>query len=219
MSNSTSRNRKRKKAPSVLIHEAPSTSQTHVPQRTATYRRAADGRALLTHQTEVSLRNVDPPTLPPAAAASHPTSTIGSSIDHTTQLLDMDMDIGHDPPQTTLEGAEKSETCAVCHISSCCLFSSAHRLPIVKDRPLVEWIDCRDEYLDELLCLDAPPKGIDGAICMQCGEQADVFRCKDCVGGRTLCRTCIVSAHTYNPLHCVEVCSFSFPILFICSDQ
>lgn len=32
------------------------------------------------------------------------------------------------------------------------------------------------------------------------------YRCRDCFSGELVCRSCLISAHAYNPFHHVEVC-------------
>lgn len=42
-------------------------------------------------------------------------------------------------------------------------------------------------------------------LCKECGQIEGLFRCKDCFGGRILCRDCLLNTHAVLPLHRVIV--------------
>lgn len=67
--------------------------------------------------------------------------------------------------------------------------------------------DLREKYLDELMRHEALGK----STCNQplCSEAAE-YRCQDCFGCQTLCRTCFVSRHKFLPLHSITVSSYTY---------
>ncbi|KAH6867625.1 hypothetical protein BKA70DRAFT_1380018 [Coprinopsis sp. MPI-PUGE-AT-0042] len=70
--------------------------------------------------------------------------------------------------------------------------------------------DKRQEYLEELLCMETPPD--EDTICSNCfsGDEKSFWKCKDCVRSKPLCSACCFQKHQDNPFHRVEACEGSF---------
>jgi hypothetical protein len=68
---------------------------------------------------------------------------------------------------------------------------------------LQEWLPHRETYVDELLRHD----GRAGQrACAGCNSDSpDLFKCKDCFGGKLLCYVCVVKFHDSHPLHRILV--------------
>ncbi|KIM82772.1 hypothetical protein PILCRDRAFT_7683 [Piloderma croceum F 1598] len=71
------------------------------------------------------------------------------------------------------------------------------------DVPLATWLDYRDEYLDDLMCLEG--RGNYQQACAGCNAPFPNFRCKDCTLGALWCQACLVKRHSQSPLHIVEM--------------
>jgi hypothetical protein len=63
----------------------------------------------------------------------------------------------------------------------------------------------RDEYLNELLCVEGRGSSADLETCPQCRQGGSIFRCIDCWNSTLLCASCMVTKHGDLPLHRVEV--------------
>lgn len=72
----------------------------------------------------------------------------------------------------------------------------------VRQAKLTEWLPWREDFLDELLCLD----GLDGRplVCIVCQGPGNL-RCTDCCGQDIFCEACLLISHRRLPLHRVEV--------------
>jgi hypothetical protein len=65
-----------------------------------------------------------------------------------------------------------------------------------------EWIKCRDQFLFEILSLDAPP---DNMQCNGCGNgEVTFYRCMDYSLAPILCRMCCIQNHQSNPFHTIQ---------------
>jgi CxC2 like cysteine cluster associated with KDZ transposases len=65
-----------------------------------------------------------------------------------------------------------------------------------------EWIPCRNEFLFEILSLEAPP---DNLCCGSCGNsQVTFYRCMDCSFTQILCRSCCICSHHSHPFHSIQ---------------
>lgn len=68
-----------------------------------------------------------------------------------------------------------------------------------------EWVERRQEYVDEFLRLDGLGD-IDGeAVCATCAILPGLYKCKDCFGGSLHCGACTVHIHRVLPLHRILV--------------
>jgi hypothetical protein len=65
-----------------------------------------------------------------------------------------------------------------------------------------QYVDRVDEFLDALLSREAMPEGI--RTCRHCNDSIAVWRCRDCVLGTPMCRTCMRRRHTEDPFHRIE---------------
>src|ERR1700723_1202446 len=70
-----------------------------------------------------------------------------------------------------------------------------------------QWLPERDDFLSELLELEARP---DDLKCSSCKKVDGHLRCKDCLYGGILCQQCCLSLHKYLPFHGVEKWNGSF---------
>ncbi|KAF8139158.1 hypothetical protein K438DRAFT_1494776, partial [Mycena galopus ATCC 62051] len=73
----------------------------------------------------------------------------------------------------------------------------------------------RNVYLGNMLRRDGClwPHGADHCASYRTATNAEnpkIFRCKQCYGDELLCADCMVTAHTRNPLHRIEVCHNSY---------
>jgi hypothetical protein len=59
----------------------------------------------------------------------------------------------------------------------------------------------RDQYLSEILKLEAPP--YDGK-CQDCKVNSLKYRCHDCFGRPSLCKSCCLNRHRHLPFHKIE---------------
>jgi CxC2 like cysteine cluster associated with KDZ transposases len=87
-----------------------------------------------------------------------------------------------------------------------------HNFSLQSDNPLLGFIPLIDLTISEMLSHD----GLTHQVCCRC--QADLrnvpsFRCRDCFSQESLCKSCIVGAHSGNPLHRVEVSHFLYPTI------
>ncbi|KAK0436813.1 uncharacterized protein EV420DRAFT_1672100 [Desarmillaria tabescens] len=71
------------------------------------------------------------------------------------------------------------------------------------DHPLLVWTSQREQFLEEVLRLEAPISGTSGN-CHRCDAEQGSYRCVSCFNGRLLCQGCIVREHNSTPLHKVE---------------
>jgi hypothetical protein len=79
--------------------------------------------------------------------------------------------------------------------------------------PLASWVLHRDEYLDELMCLEG--RGRYERSCAGCNTPFPNFRCKDCTHGALWCQVCLVKRHAQSPLHVIEVCEVSIVYFYL----
>ncbi|GJE98768.1 CxC2 domain-containing protein [Phanerochaete sordida] len=76
----------------------------------------------------------------------------------------------------------------------------------VHDAFLTEWLAERDKFLSELHRLEGF-RGHPEDICPRCPagqSRKPEYRCKECIGGDILCRTCCRDAHALLPLHVIS---------------
>lgn len=65
-----------------------------------------------------------------------------------------------------------------------------------------EWVPHRDEFLFEILSLEAPP---DNMCCGSCqNKQVTFYRCRDCHFAQILCRICCIHHHQSHPFHNIQ---------------
>lgn len=76
---------------------------------------------------------------------------------------------------------------------------------LIQDFPLHVWATQRDEFLMEVNRLEGRGDHR-GHPCGRCGSLDPCFRCRDCDGCELYCQTCIVSYHSTNFLHRIQVC-------------
>ncbi|EIW79870.1 hypothetical protein CONPUDRAFT_57971, partial [Coniophora puteana RWD-64-598 SS2] len=72
------------------------------------------------------------------------------------------------------------------------------------DHPLLEWMEERQVFLDELLRGDGRSDCTEDSTCRHCRTATPKYRCRDCFGGLMYCQACMVEKHTESPLHRVE---------------
>ncbi|KAK0486528.1 hypothetical protein IW261DRAFT_1321243, partial [Armillaria novae-zelandiae] len=65
------------------------------------------------------------------------------------------------------------------------------------------WTSQHEQFLEEVLCLEAPGPQVSGN-CHRCNVEVATYRCVSCFDGRLLCQSCIVGEHHSTPLHKVE---------------
>jgi CxC2 like cysteine cluster associated with KDZ transposases len=67
-----------------------------------------------------------------------------------------------------------------------------------------QWLDKKDQYLDEIVSLQAAPLN---SKCSRCALDSlePLWRCKECIGFSVLCEACCTLEHVRLPLHRVEV--------------
>ncbi|KII83049.1 hypothetical protein PLICRDRAFT_119895 [Plicaturopsis crispa FD-325 SS-3] len=73
-----------------------------------------------------------------------------------------------------------------------------------QDAPLKTWIQFREQYLDETLCLEGRGTPRKSPTCPGCHLKTACYRCRDCYGGSLVCLECTVTRHRRLPLHIVE---------------
>ncbi|KAF9512808.1 hypothetical protein BS47DRAFT_1297180 [Hydnum rufescens UP504] len=71
----------------------------------------------------------------------------------------------------------------------------------------MDWVLCRQEYLDSLLFLEGRGEALVITGCPLCWEPgvSGVYRCNDCLGGVLLCCKCTLTIHENLPLHNIQV--------------
>ncbi|KIJ55079.1 hypothetical protein M422DRAFT_152098, partial [Sphaerobolus stellatus SS14] len=70
--------------------------------------------------------------------------------------------------------------------------------------PLLDWLDHRAMYLNQLMRYDVPAEDT-ASECSCCDWlQPQVFQCLDCFGLGMHCQECMLMQHRSNPLHHVE---------------
>ncbi|KAF9515398.1 hypothetical protein BS47DRAFT_1372048 [Hydnum rufescens UP504] len=71
----------------------------------------------------------------------------------------------------------------------------------------MDWVPCRQEYLDSLLFLEGRGEALVITGCPLCWEPgvSRVYRCNDCLGGALLCCKCTLAIHENLPLHNIRV--------------
>lgn len=74
-----------------------------------------------------------------------------------------------------------------------------------RDEPLAAWKPLRAEYLDEVLRSEGRGRCGRSVKCGLCNDGSPEYRCGECLGGRLLCKNCVVVAHSLLPLHRVQV--------------
>ena len=67
---------------------------------------------------------------------------------------------------------------------------------------LAKWLPYHQQFLIELLRLEAPPS--DTSLCLSCQRPA-TYRCLGCFSGRMTCQKCLISSHAETPLHSIQV--------------
>lgn len=65
-----------------------------------------------------------------------------------------------------------------------------------------QYVDRVDEFLEAHLTREAMPGG--ATACRHCNNCIAVWRCRDCVLGTPMCRSCIRLSHRENPFHRVQ---------------
>ncbi|KAJ7593173.1 hypothetical protein C8J56DRAFT_1045621 [Mycena floridula] len=77
---------------------------------------------------------------------------------------------------------------------------------ISSDEPLKAWLPFRDEYLREMVALEASEwSGTPCTHCLEGGKVSEaLFRCDDCFEMVPVCRECCVYEHSQMPLHVVK---------------
>ncbi|KAF9559266.1 hypothetical protein CPC08DRAFT_611227, partial [Agrocybe pediades] len=70
--------------------------------------------------------------------------------------------------------------------------------------PLSEWLEEREGFLSEFLCLEGKPLGIDQCQTCQITGMQQMYRCWECDGLQVQCRSCIIRAHEGRGLHFIE---------------
>ncbi|KIJ36841.1 hypothetical protein M422DRAFT_50824 [Sphaerobolus stellatus SS14] len=74
----------------------------------------------------------------------------------------------------------------------------------VSDAPLLEWLDCRAEFLSGLMAYEVPSENVK-ARCGYCDSVHDpVYHCLDCFGLSMQCGQCMLNNHATQPLHRLE---------------
>ncbi|KAI0695073.1 hypothetical protein C8T65DRAFT_744181 [Cerioporus squamosus] len=80
------------------------------------------------------------------------------------------------------------------------------------DRPLLQWTQEAEVYLDELLRLEGRGEHTSG-VCscgtretpaMASNPRVSLYRCEDCADISLYCKTCTVASHACHPLHCIR---------------
>ena len=66
---------------------------------------------------------------------------------------------------------------------------------------IFEWLPRKGEYLSELLQAEGRPAN---PTCLICRQQEGIWKCLDCLGRPTHCRTCSIQVHSLLPFHRVE---------------
>lgn len=93
---------------------------------------------------------------------------------------------------------------------------SAALLTSKQDLPLKNWYPLRNEYLNELLCLEGR-EGYMNESCLTCTSSEPrgraEYRCGDCFQPQLRCKTCILAAHADTLFHRVYVS----PSTYLCS--
>lgn len=70
----------------------------------------------------------------------------------------------------------------------------------------------RETYLKELMRHEGRQDDSEGGVCGVCqcavnigGESTYLYKCLDCMGLSLSCASCMVSSHSHNPLHIIQV--------------
>ncbi|KAJ7109545.1 hypothetical protein C8R43DRAFT_904822, partial [Mycena crocata] len=68
------------------------------------------------------------------------------------------------------------------------------------------WVEHRDEYLDEMLCLEGRGNQHVFSACGGCGTANPIYRCEHqlCYGPGMFCQSCIVERHAVLPTHWIQ---------------
>jgi CxC2 like cysteine cluster associated with KDZ transposases len=66
---------------------------------------------------------------------------------------------------------------------------------------MLEWLPSRQEFLAKLAELEAPPEDM---ICSCCKKADGCIRCKDCLTGGMICKSCCLLYHKQLPFHRLE---------------
>lgn len=74
-----------------------------------------------------------------------------------------------------------------------------------KARPVQDWLPKRQEYADELLRHDGLGDSGQLSTCLQCQNHNGTIKCRDCFGQGLYCRQCVITSHTFLPLHRLSV--------------
>ncbi|TFK46468.1 hypothetical protein OE88DRAFT_1714953 [Heliocybe sulcata] len=68
---------------------------------------------------------------------------------------------------------------------------------------LEEWLPLHDSFLDEILRLDG--FGSSTSNCRSCGNEDSLYRCLDCFTRSLICQACVLTDHSLQPLHRIEL--------------
>ncbi|KIJ44557.1 hypothetical protein M422DRAFT_47290 [Sphaerobolus stellatus SS14] len=83
----------------------------------------------------------------------------------------------------------------------------------VSDAPLLEWLDCRADFLSGLMAYKVPSENVK-AQCGYCDSVHDpLYRCLDCFGLSMRCGQCMLNNHATQPLHRLEANSVTIQFL------
>lgn len=69
-----------------------------------------------------------------------------------------------------------------------------------------QWLDHKDEFLESLLDMEAPPDPRKCSIC----ERDGIYRCSDCFGQPLFCTLCAREGHQRHPFHRIRQWTGSF---------
>ncbi|KZP16150.1 hypothetical protein FIBSPDRAFT_895199 [Athelia psychrophila] len=64
-----------------------------------------------------------------------------------------------------------------------------------------EWVEHRQEYVDEFLRLDGLGDIDNEPMCAACATNSGLYKCKDCFGEHLYCVACALNLHRLLPLH------------------
>ena len=144
---------------------------------------------------------------------------------NSTDAIQVEQDIASDVLSPRPKRKKRTNTTSVSMSNTVTLCSSY--LNYLQSR-LTEWLKYRDSTLHELLRLYGLGE-YGGSItpsCCPCGESNPTtdsyFRCLDCFSQQNLrCKSCMIKAHHFNPLHRIEVhiCSVSLHNFLIYSES
>jgi hypothetical protein len=117
----------------------------------------------------------------------------------------MDPNYSHKITDVTDEAVRRRRTAATVRLS---VYQVHIRglIILLKDTPLLVWVDEIDVYLTELLRLEGRGDSYDQMGCAMCSKLASaLYRCERCFDTRLVCVACLIACHQSKPFHCVEV--------------